>query len=73
MKPDLANVIIIKQRAGARKSIEYYAIIETGTVMQAKVLNWLILWALNEKKNIKYWIEGGANKIGSDEFLEADV
>ena len=70
MKPDLANVIITKR---FNKGIDFYEIIEAGSVMQARVLNWLVLWALNDKKNIKYWIEGGANKIGCDEFLNANV
>ena len=68
MKPDLVNAIITRRTVN---NIEYYEICEAGGTLDSVTLNWLIQWALNNKKNILYSINGGANRIGSDEFLNA--
>ena len=67
MKPDLVNAIIVRR---IDNNIEYYVINEAGGVLQTKTLNWLVQWALNNQKNILYYVDGGENKIGSKEFLE---
>ena len=70
MKPDLANIIITKRM---KEDIVYYEVIEAGSTIDSKTLNWLIQWALNTKNNILYVIEGGPNKVGSQEFLKAPI
>lgn len=53
--------------------IQFLEITECGQVMESKVLSWLVIWALNNGKNLKYQIEKGWNKIGSKEFMDAAV
>ena len=70
MKPDLVNVIINRAE---NNGIKYYVLIEAGSLLDVKVLNWMIQWALNYNKNLMYYIDGGMNRIGSKEFLEMPV
>ena len=70
MKPDLVNVIITKRE---NLGFIYYAINEAGDIMEAKTLNWLVQWALNTNTNIQYFINGGVNKIGSQDFLKSPI
>ena len=70
MKPELSNTIITRQK---KENLVFYVITEAGSTLQAKTLSWLVQWALNTNNNILYFIDGGLNKIGSKEFLEADV
>ena len=65
MKPNLINVICTKIN---KNNIEYYEFVEAGNKIDATVLNWIVLWAINSKTNILYYIDGGLNYIGSDEF-----
>ena len=67
MKPNLIDTIITHRRSG---NIEFYSVVEAGSKLDSKVLSWLVQWALNNKKNLMYYIEGGMNRIGSKEFLE---
>jgi hypothetical protein len=70
MKPDLVNVIINR---AMYKDIKYYTLVESGSTLDVKVLSWMIQWALNNKQNLLYYIHGGPNKIGSQEFLKANI
>jgi len=70
MKPDLVNVIINRS---SYKDIKYYALVESGSLLNVKVLSWMIHWALNNNQNLLYFIDGGVNRIGSKEFLEAPI
>lgn len=67
MKPDLVNVIITKR---IKEDLVWYEVTEAGSVLESKTLNWLIHWALNTKNNIVYYIDGGINRIGSQDFLK---
>lgn len=76
-KPNLSNVIIRKIKSTFQNpigqssiEIEFYEITETGVKMDSSILNWLFIWALNNKKNILYMIDGGINYYGSKEFVE---
>ena len=74
LKPSMSNVIITKRyRKLDNREIYYYAIDETGKKIDSSVLNWLILFALNKNVNILYRIDGGPNRIGSNEFLSLDL
>jgi hypothetical protein len=70
MKPDLVNIIITKRQVD---NFYYYEIVEAGSTIESKSLNWLVQWALNTDNNILYYIEGGVNRIGSQEFLKANL
>ena len=67
MKPDLVNVIINRVDYN---EIKYYVLVEAGSLLDVKVLSWMVQWALNNNQNLLYYIDGGPNKIGSKEFLE---
>jgi len=67
MKPDLVNVIINRSK---HNDMFYYVLIEAGSILDVKVLNWMIQWALNNNHNLMYYIDGGVNRIGSKEFME---
>ena len=49
--------------------IQYFDIKECGEKLDSTVLSWLVLWALNTNKNIRYEIDGGWTNIGSKAFL----
>lgn len=68
MKPNLINTIIDKRKTPS--GIEYINIVEAGAVLKAGVLSNLLLYALGNKLNIAWEVEGGKNWIGSEEFLE---
>jgi hypothetical protein len=70
MKPDLVNVIINQVKY---KHIEYYILVEAGTRLDVRVLSWMVQWALNNGKNLLYYIDDGMNRIGSEEFLNLEI
>lgn len=70
MRPDLSNALVTYRK---HDNVEYFEILECGKKMDSSVLSWFIIWALNNKKNIKYQISGGFNKIGTEEFMNAPV
>ena len=70
MKPNLVNIIITKRQVD---NFFYYEIVEAGSTIDSKTLNWLIQWALNTDNNLMYQIEGGPNRVGSQEFLKAKL
>lgn len=68
MQPHMSGVIISRI---PYKNTFYWAINEAGHKMDAAVLSWLIVYALNNKINIRYQIDGGWTKIGfNEEFLK---
>jgi len=70
MKPDLVNIIIVKREV---ENIIFYEVVEAGSTMDSKTLNWLVQWAINTGNNIVYQIQGGPNRFGSQEFLKANI
>jgi hypothetical protein len=67
MRPDLCKVIVTKRIING---VEFYDVLEAGQLLDAKVLSWFVLWALNTKKNLLYSVDGGRNRVGSDAFLQ---
>jgi hypothetical protein len=65
-KPSLAKIVISRRMEG---TIEVYDMSECGVKVDSTVLSFLIIWALNNKKNLRYRVDGGINRIGSPEFL----
>lgn len=70
MRPDLCGAVITRRQHG---EIEYFEIVECGKKLDSSVLSWIVLWALNNSKNIKYQIDRGWNRIGNKQFLEAPL
>lgn len=69
LKPDLSNAIINKCTFN---DITYYVLVEAGSILNSKVLSWMIQWCLETGNNLLYYIDGGMNKIGSKEFLKLE-
>ena len=70
MKPDLVNMIINRITFNG---IMYYVLVEAGGRLDVRVLSWMTQWALNNNKNLLYYIDGGVNRIGSKEFLSLEI
>lgn len=70
MRPDLSNALVTRRNI---ENIEYYEILECGQKMDSSVLSWFIVWAFNNGKNLRYQIDGGFTKIGSEEFMRAPI
>lgn len=66
MKPNRVNVIATKRKID---NYEYLELTEAGEKLKVEVLNWFILYALNNHLNLVYSINGGINKVGCLEFL----
>ena len=70
MKPDLVNVIINRAKF---KETKYYVLVESGSLLNVKVLSWMIQWTLNNNQNLMYYIDGGMNRVGSKEFINMEI
>lgn len=76
MKPNLVNIIISKRKftiPNTNDKEEYYEIFEAGSIIDSKVLNWILIWAMTNNKNVYYQINGSHNRIGSSAFLNATL
>jgi hypothetical protein len=70
MRPDLSKVIVTKRRW---QGIQFYEVAECGQKIDSSILSWILIWAFNNNKNVKYQVDGGWSKVGSEEFLEAQI
>lgn len=68
LKPSATNVIVDYREIEGHS---YINLVEAGSTVSAKVLNWFILFALNNQLNAIWQVEGGENLIGSEEFVKA--
>ncbi len=66
----MSGVLVTRR---VHEGIEFFTVGECGKKLDAAVLSWLVIWALNNSKNLKYQIDGGWNKIGSKGFMEAQL
>jgi hypothetical protein len=60
MRPDLCNVIVTRR---IENDEEWLYLTEAGHKMDSSVLSWIMLWAVNNKINIRYQVDGGWNWI----------
>jgi hypothetical protein len=67
-KPSESGIIITVKKING---ISYVEVIEAGQTLQANMLSWLIMYALNNNLNLFWTIQGGAHWIGNADFLEA--
>lgn len=70
MKPNLINTIIQKHEI---EEFEYYEVTEAGSKLDSSVLNWILIWAIQNNKNLLYQIDGGVNRFGSQKFIEKKI
>lgn len=56
MRPDLSNVIVTTKNFDDG---EWIQVVEAGKKIDSSVLSWLLIWAANEKLNIRYQVDGG--------------
>ena len=68
LKPSVSGIIMIKQEPN--NDMTYYEVVETDTKIDSVILNWLLLFALKNKHNIKYQVNREVNMFGSAKFLE---
>ncbi len=66
----MSNVIVTHRE---HDGIEYFEISECGKKLDSAVLSWLFIWAFNTGRNLKYQIDGGWNKVGNKNFIEARI
>lgn len=55
-RPDLSKVIVVKTQD---KDGEWIQVTEAGQKMDSSVLSWILIWAANNQKNVRYQIDGG--------------
>ena len=65
MKPSLSNIIIVPRHID---DILYMDVIEAGSKIDSSILNWLFLYSLEKKINMRVQIGGGHHNYGSKEF-----
>lgn len=68
LQPHLSGIIITERPFKDNRT--FLEVIETTGPIRAEVLNWIVLFALNNKLNLRYQVNGGWNRISFDqEFL----
>lgn len=70
MKPSDVNAILTLRRWG---NLDYMDITEAGEKLRSEVLSWAVMYCLSNNINLRYSLNGGSNKIGSKEFLAANL
>jgi hypothetical protein len=65
-RPDSVDVLLVKIQTDAYAYIKAY---ETGSKIDATVLNSLLQWAMQYDINLSYQVGGGWNAIGSPAFV----
>jgi hypothetical protein len=63
-RPDLSKVIVTDRMFDDGKWIQ---VCEAGQKIDSSVLSWILLWAVNNKRNIRYQVDGGWNWIKNAE------
>jgi len=59
-RPDLSKIIVTKRKIDDEI---WVSVAEAGQKMDSSVLSWMLIWAANNKHNIRYQIDGGWNWI----------
>jgi hypothetical protein len=69
-KPNEINAIMSWRE---KDNIRYIELNEAGETLRSDVLSWTIQYVLNNNLNLLYKIKGGWNKIGQQDFLQANI
>ena len=67
MRPDVAKVIIVRRQFDDG---EWLCIHEAGQKLDSAVLSWILIWALNNKENVRYQIDGSWHWIANNSLKE---
>ncbi len=70
LKPELSKIIVIKE---FKEGHEYYLFRNCGQELSAKILDWIVLFSLNHKKNVVYYIDGHLRKLGTSKFCSLNI
>lgn len=65
MKPSDIDTILSEREF---KGVKYLQAVEAGSVLDSKVLTWLIEYALSNSINLLWTVEGGAHWVGKPDF-----
>lgn len=57
-RPDLSKVIVVSRQHDGEDWLE---VCEAGQKMDSSVLSWILIWSANNKKNVRYQIDGSWN------------
>ncbi len=68
LKPNQINAII---KGDSINNIPFLVVLEAGEILQAKVLSWLVQYAIGKQLNFVWYVDGGVNWIGSAEFHQS--
>lgn len=66
LRPTQSGIIMIKQE---HDNVIYYEVVETDGKIDSVILNWLLLFAIKNKYNIKYQVNSEVNMFGSPDFI----
>lgn len=60
LRPDLSKVIIVRT---IEDDVVWYNVHESRQKLDSYILSWILIWATNNRKNIRYQISGSWNWI----------
>ena len=63
-RPDLSKVIVTDRQYDDG---DWLMVSEAGQKMDSAILSWILIWAANNKKNVRYQVDGGWNWIRNSE------
>lgn len=69
LKPEHSQVLITKREL--ENNVYFYEVIECNKPIDAKCLNWILVYMITNKYNCVYTVEYGRHVIGSHDFCEA--
>lgn len=67
MKPDQINAIICDKEING---IPYISVVEAGSILDSRVLSWIISYVLKNQLNLSWEADGGTSYIGNSDFIE---
>lgn len=68
MKPNKVNAILSAKKING---IDYILVTEAGETLRSDVLCWIMIYCLNNQKNLEFSLKGGKYHIGSKEFQDS--
>lgn len=70
MKPSEVKVIV---KRAMQDGIAFLDVIEMGQRLDSRVLSWVVMYALQNKINLRYEVDRGKNKIGATDFIQNEA
>lgn len=66
MRPDRSKAIVTERDV---EGVKYWDVSECGETLSSEVLSWLVMYTIDNQKNLQWRVKSGALKIGQPEFL----